>query len=820
MLCINVRLYSLHLYITYLKNQKMNSRNNKIKKTKNQSADHKTLQKKGSDKSIYQQIDNRPQAIAQRKLQAMTDNRQKFKQLKAIQEMADKSSSHHQNPILKKEDETGLSDNFKMEKESEALQMDYPNRFQNNNQDATLPQVSTNNQQPIVQRKTGVEVELHVPFYKKSPHSTAVSDHFNRAKVKPTGIGASDAEKIVDFMYGGLDYGKSYGKEKGYYDISADHIGFSKIHSKLLDHLLTNKYMIYPGGDFDSMTNMEYRSKEQEERLALGQTRSEEIAKKINDHAVDSASKATSGDMTSLIAPVANLYTGIPVAALKILMTGDATGLGLLAQLEVAITPKLYFQTTTGTLPSEVPDLFQEAADDIKAKDPTNVRAAMLENAIAQTKKTIDSHIGGALLSTLPKGQVKSLQGWMTLVAQYMMAWQMETTSFLYYPNIKTKNLRKRSGTGKNLVAYLSKTHLVDSIEALPDAVKPNIVGGSNKDNWMALFNTFYSNTVQNFNLATKLNLTQHLGDQYYKNDDTEEKKPIDIKHDEIFGTKSPNFFLEHLLKKTKVKYRDKKTNELKEKYAAFHVQTGNALTLDDGQESAAFNPKLTVKGEQAIPLEDRYIHHKDSTLDRMDISTAEGQINAEWTKAKNRRIKSTKERTDLEQEYDRADTFFQGFGNAVVHVAALNTFKLEFDGLSRNPDNVSEEVEKIFSLNSNIVDWQLNNTNESVALALVTPLLQKANWSKIGTGRIPFTTKIPTGISAMQTTLSGGGDANSKINSMALTALERLNKGNRDNTAQKNTYELMRDISGWIINGQAGWNNLIAKLQIADGMV
>lgn len=663
-----------------------------------------------------------------------------------------------------------------------------------------------NNSAALVQLKTGMEVELHVPFYKQSPHSIALSEHFIKSKVKTTGLSSPEGKSIVDFMYGGLDYGVSYGKEAGFYDISADHIGFRRTHKAIVAHLLDNGYMKYPGGDFKSMTNIEYRSKEQEERTPEGQTKTEQTSEKIQSHASSTAEKATSGNMTALSAPVSGFYTGIPEAQLKKLMVGDNAGIALVDKLKNEINPRIYFQTTTGVLPSEIPDLFQEAAADLKAKDPASLKAAMLENAIAQTKSAVDEHRTATLLSSVSKGDIKSLEGWMTLVAQYMMAWQLETSSMYYGVHQQTGQIRKLGGsTAKNMVAYLSKTHLVDSINALPDSVRPNISNGENRNHWHNLFKSFYQKTISDFDLITKLGLTDYNGQFEYNSKGKKVKK---IKHDEIFSTDTPDEFLVNLLEKNTDSEGD---------YEAFHVITGNELTLDDGQESPTLNPKLTIGGEQAIPLEDRNIHAKESTIGRTEINKVQDQYMAEWSKAKNRRIGSTQERTSIEANYNLCRDFYNSFGNALIHIPSLNALKLEFNTLNRNAADVEKERTKIDAHKLKIDNWKTTNTNDSVALALVSPLLRKTNWST--KGKALMGTKVPSGISTMRKTLNGSRNANGKLAQMASTATTRLRKGTRDN-ATTNAYELMRDTPNWLTQGAAGWNAFIAKWQTTDGLV
>jgi hypothetical protein len=81
----------------------MNTYTDKTQESKRQSVANSVSQKQSSSKSTFQFADNRPEAIAQRKLQEMANNSPKATQLKTLQ----------QKPIQKKENNTGLPDNLK-----------------------------------------------------------------------------------------------------------------------------------------------------------------------------------------------------------------------------------------------------------------------------------------------------------------------------------------------------------------------------------------------------------------------------------------------------------------------------------------------------------------------------------------------------------------------------------------------------------------------------------------------------------------------------------------------------------------------------------
>ncbi|MBK6265094.1 DUF4157 domain-containing protein [Marivirga sp. S37H4] len=96
----------------------MNTHADKIQENKSQPVSASVSQMQGSSESTFQFVDNRPEAIAQRKLQEVADNSPQTMQLRALQAMADHYSAQQQHPIQKKENNTGLPDNLKSGVES------------------------------------------------------------------------------------------------------------------------------------------------------------------------------------------------------------------------------------------------------------------------------------------------------------------------------------------------------------------------------------------------------------------------------------------------------------------------------------------------------------------------------------------------------------------------------------------------------------------------------------------------------------------------------------------------------------------------------
>jgi len=107
----------------------MHAHANKTQENKSQSVSVASIQMHNGSESAFQFVDNRPEAIAQRKLQEMANNSPRTMQLRAyremvnkspqtkhtsqLQTMADNQSAQHKQPIQKKENNTGLPDNLK-----------------------------------------------------------------------------------------------------------------------------------------------------------------------------------------------------------------------------------------------------------------------------------------------------------------------------------------------------------------------------------------------------------------------------------------------------------------------------------------------------------------------------------------------------------------------------------------------------------------------------------------------------------------------------------------------------------------------------------
>jgi hypothetical protein len=84
----------------------MNTRADKTQENKNQSVANAVPQRQSSNESTFQFEDNRPEAIAQRKLQEMANNSPQAKQAAQLQAIANNYSAQHQQPIRRKSKST------------------------------------------------------------------------------------------------------------------------------------------------------------------------------------------------------------------------------------------------------------------------------------------------------------------------------------------------------------------------------------------------------------------------------------------------------------------------------------------------------------------------------------------------------------------------------------------------------------------------------------------------------------------------------------------------------------------------------------------
>lgn len=650
-------------------------------------------------------------------------------------------------------------------------------------------------QKPVVQRLAGMEIELRIPFYGDT-HGVPTDDaSFMSASAQSLVPWART--QVVNFLYGGLQYGVSYGNVAGHFDISADHTAWRQSHLALRRHI-ENRHIRSPGGPQSSMSNLEYRTTALEERGAASDATMRAIADEVRDHAVDSAGRATSGNSTSLPAPVAGQCTGIPVAALRALLAGDGVGLNLFNTMNNTLDPSLYYQTTEGALPSEIPDLFEEGAQDIDAqRGPNDPKAVLLRQAVTRANMALNAALLAPFVGAMEAGNREALLGWMTLVAEYLLAYQLEVSSYRYRIDGNGR-LVKKSGINKNLVPYMSKTVLTASLNALPAAVRPT-GAGPNAADWLNVMQALhYHCDSANFNLLTTLGLTDYTGQTHYDSVGTARGN---VQHGELFGAINPGQWLFGLLHNTAA--------------GQSHVRSGNELTLDAGQEHLA--PELNIRGEQAIPLEDRASQYKASFGDPRDIAHANDRMMEIWKAAKDRRMLSTQLRANYQARHTELVDFFARFGGVLPLVPDLNALHGRFAPLAANPGDLNGAVAVLSPLLNDLRDWSAANSDAGVALNLLRPLINKANWSKQGSALIGK--KTPKGVLLLRKELAAGNDAQTTLDNLGMIAFGRLSKGGSRAQVTANLYNLVYR-AAQRIGSAPGWTNFANRYTSVNGAV
>ena len=156
----------------------MNTHADKTQENKSQSVSNETSQKQGGGESNFQFVDNRPEAVAQRKLQEMANNSPQVSQLMAFQDMADNHSAQQQQPIQQKENNTGLPDNLKMGMENlSGMSLDDVKVHRNSDKPAQLQAHAY---------AQGTDIHLASGQEKHLPHEAWHVVQQKQGRVKPT----------------------------------------------------------------------------------------------------------------------------------------------------------------------------------------------------------------------------------------------------------------------------------------------------------------------------------------------------------------------------------------------------------------------------------------------------------------------------------------------------------------------------------------------------------------------------------------------------------------------------------------------------------
>ena len=150
----------------------------KKQENKSQSVANAVSQKHSSSESTFQFEDNRPEAVAQRKLQEMVNNGPQTKQAAQLQAMANNYSAQQANPIQKKENKTGLPDNLKTGMENlSGMSLDDVKVHYNSDKPAQL--------QAHAYAK-GTDIHLGTGQEKHLPHEAWHVVQQKQGRVKPT----------------------------------------------------------------------------------------------------------------------------------------------------------------------------------------------------------------------------------------------------------------------------------------------------------------------------------------------------------------------------------------------------------------------------------------------------------------------------------------------------------------------------------------------------------------------------------------------------------------------------------------------------------
>lgn len=444
---------------------------------------------------------------------------------------------------------------------------------------------------PALQGLTGFEVELHEPIYTTPGDARKPTVLKKKDKVTPA---------IEAFLGGGLKYGRKYGFDPLLrYTLTADHGGVRPLHSALVEALQADGY-IDPDWKFVTMTNLEYITPPIEEREDGSHARTKDIINAVDKHVAATEVEAKKDGTNPVPAPALDLLTGIPKTALRAWIDEeDTASIEALEALE-AYEGYVYHQVTTGVLPSEIPGLFEQAATDIQLGPLDHVKTSVATKLLRESVRIASETVTESAVQLGSLSSTEPIRGWLTLVAQYLLASKLEDTTGI------------PGGTAKNNVAYLSKTDLSESIQALPEDSRPE-----KNASWIAVFKVLLGKAQA----VDVLTWAEGLEERESKNE-------------VIAGGKWGEFF-----------------KALLEHTPAPTIKSGNPLKLDAGQED--LKPDLTIPGQQAIPLEDRYAIGKSD--DARDPEQLKKTLGREFDRALERRYASAG-KSDLDLFSDMLD--------------------------------------------------------------------------------------------------------------------------------------------------------------------
>ena len=155
----------------------MKTQADSIQEDKSQSSSHGKFQSQGGGESTFQFVDNRSEAIVQRKLQELANNSPHAKKIAQFQAMADNQSAQQQ-PIQKKENNTGLPNNLKTGVENlSGISLDDVKVHRNSDKPAQLQAHAY---------AQGTDIHLGAGQEKHLPHEAWHVVQQKQGRVKPT----------------------------------------------------------------------------------------------------------------------------------------------------------------------------------------------------------------------------------------------------------------------------------------------------------------------------------------------------------------------------------------------------------------------------------------------------------------------------------------------------------------------------------------------------------------------------------------------------------------------------------------------------------
>lgn len=443
-------------------------------------------------KSAVTFVDNRPEVVAQRKRQMIMNNSPQVLQQKAIQDNINSSprmlaQRMRHNMLLgdtvqrvKNETQSGTERTAQLSTLAyaqdgdihvaagqehhlphdarHAMQQRSPARGQNSKASKAAP-LHVASTASVVQRLTGYEVETNIPVYSADNDiSGNLTDKGNNAVTDP----------IKHFLAGGLKYDGHYGEHpEGHYTISSDHNNLQTPHGNMIRSLMLAGFL-KEGWKHRALANIEYITPARDELAKGGRLEHQADITAVKTHMATTAGLAKQDARVAVPPPGRQIFTGIPKSALIQWITANGADRSILESdidlLISLINNQAYVQETSGTLPSDIRALYTEASTKLTESSPNHLLSKIMAELLTRSV-TLSGEIFQAL--TAPPAAFETHQaavkGYISLMASYVLADYVSKT-----------NVLGENSTEKNLLPFLSKTPLHNTLGALPVAVLPS----------------------------------------------------------------------------------------------------------------------------------------------------------------------------------------------------------------------------------------------------------------------------------------------------------------------------------------------------------